>query len=372
MSPSTGSTPIEKYIRPELAALGGYSVHRAPETLAGAVEVPVEDIIKLDANENPYGCSPGVQRALAEGGNWYKYPDAGQTMLRQQLQEYTGVDAGRIVAANGSGELLDEILRLFIEPGDEVVNCVPTFDLYRFRTLINRGNLVNVPRNEDFGVDIRAVKTALTAKTKLIILANPNNPTGNLTPREDILELLETGVPVLVDEAYYEFCGETVAPLTYEYTNLMVLRTFSKWAALAGLRIGYGIVSPEVAGYLMKIKLPYNVNMAAAIAVREALKDADFLMDRVKAIIAERERLFGELGKFDWIKPFPSSANFIFCFLLRGNAVELQGKLQNRGILVRYFDQPPLQNGFRVSIGKPEQNDEFIRALRKLEEEING
>ncbi len=372
MSSPTRFVSIEKLIRPELAALGGYSAHKAPETLSGVVEVPVESIIKIDANENPYGCSPLVQQALAENGDWNKYPDAGQTMLRQQLQEYVGVDAGSIVAANGSGEVLDEILRLFLESGDEVINCVPTFDLYRFRTLINRGNLVNVPRDGNFDVDIKAVKAAITQKTKLIILANPNNPTGNLTTREDILELLETGVPLLVDEAYYEFSGETVAPLVGEYANLMVLRTFSKWAGLAGLRIGYGIVSPEIAGYLMKIKLPYNVSMAASIAVQAALKDSDYLMDRVKAIIAERERLFGELVKFDWLKPFPSRANFIFCLLSKGKAVDVQQRLQNKGILVRYFDQPPLQNGFRVSVGKPEHTDRFIQVLRELEEEING
>jgi len=358
---------IVRLIRPEIKTLGGYSVHKAPETLAGAVEVPVESIIKLDANENPYGCSPRVQQALAESTNWYNYPDAGQTMLRQRLQDYTGAAADFIVAANGSGEVLDEILRLFLEPGDEVINCVPTFDLYRFRTLVNRGKVVGVPRGEDFAVDIKSVKTAITPKTKLVILSNPNNPTGNMTPEDDILELVNTGVPVLVDEAYYEFSGETVVPLVSRYPNLMVLRTFSKWAGLAGLRIGYGIVPPEIAAYLMKIKLPYNVSMAATVAVQEALADIDYSMDRVKAIIAERERLFAELEKLDWIRPFPSKANFIFCFLLRGNAVELQQKLQNKGILVRYFDQPPLQNGLRISIGKPEQTDRLIRTLRELE-----
>jgi len=239
------------------------------------------------------------------------------------LQGYTGVDAGCIVAANGSGELLDDILCLFLEPGDEVINCIPTFDMYRTRTLINKGKLVNIPRGEDFTVNISAVKAAITPKTKIIILANPNSPTGTVTPKPDILELVAAGVPVLVDEAYYEFCGETVAPLVSRYKNLMVLRTFSKWAGLAGLRIGYGIFPPEVAGYLMKIKLPYNVNVAALVAVRESLNDVDYLMDRVKTIIIERERLFGELKKLEWLKPFPSQANFILCSVLNGRAKEL-------------------------------------------------
>ncbi|MFC1990674.1 pyridoxal phosphate-dependent aminotransferase, partial [Chloroflexota bacterium] len=246
---SDSSLAIERLIRPELNALGGYVAHKSPETLD---RVPLESVIKLDANENPYGCSPRVQQALAEYKDWHTYPDAGQTKLRMELQEYTGVDASGIVAGTGSGELLDYILGLFLVPGDEVINCTPTFDMYRFRTLINGGELVNIPREEDFAVKTSAVKAAITSKTKLIILANPNNPTGNVTPQKDILGLVSAGVPVLIDEAYYEFCGETVVPLVSQYKNLMVLRTCSKWAGLAGLRIGYGIFSPEIASLLMK------------------------------------------------------------------------------------------------------------------------
>jgi len=362
---------IERFIRPEIVTLGGYSAHTSPETMEGKTEVPVESIIKLDANENPYGCSPGVRQALAEYDYWNIYPDAGQTRLRQQLQEYTGVDASRIVAANGSGELLDDILCLFLEPGDEVINCVPTFDMYRIRTLINKGRLVNVPRDEDFAVNVGAVKAAITPKTRLIILANPNAPTGTITPEPDLLELVNTGLPILVDEAYYEFCRETVAPLVGRYRNLMVLRTFSKWAGLAGLRVGYGIFPPEIAGYLMKIKLPYNVNVAALVAVQETLKDIDYLMSRVKVIIAERERLFQELKKLKLLKPFPSQANFIFCSVRNGRASELHQKLQDKGILVRYFDQPLLQNSIRFSVGKPEHNNALIKVLRELEEKTN-
>ncbi len=360
------SEDIDRLIRPDLVALGGYSAHKSPDTLEGAVEVPVENIIKLDANENPYGCSPRVPRALAGDNYWHIYPDAGQTRLRRQLQEYTGIDADCIVAADGSGELLDDILCLFIEPGDEVINCIPTFDMYRIRSLINKAKLVNIPRDNNFAVDVSAIKSAITPKTKLIILANPNSPTGTVTAKTDIMELVDTGLPVLVDEAYYEFYGETVAKLVGRHKNLMVLRTFSKWAGLAGLRIGYGLFTREVASYLLKIKLPYNVNVAALLAVQESLKDVDYLMDRVKAIIAERGRLFEELEKLKWLKPFPSQANFIFCSVLNGKAKELHQKLQNKGILVRYFDQPMVQNGIRISVGKPEHTDAVIKALRSL------
>jgi len=364
------NTEISRLIRPELAALGAYSMNKSPEAIGE--KTPVEAIIKIDANENPYGCSPRVRQALSEYTRWHTYPDAGQTRLRQQLQDYVGVDASCIVAANGSGELLNDILCLLLESGDEVINCLPTFDLYRVRTLINRGKLVNILRNEDFSIQTEAIRTAINKKTKLIIVANPNNPTGNTVPQKDILELLDTGIPVLIDEAYYEFCGETVLPLASQYKNLMVLRTFSKWAGLAGLRIGYGIVPPEIASYLLKIKLPFNINLAAQVAVQESLQDINNLMDRVKDIITERERLFDRLEEIDWLKPYPSKANFIFCSVLRGKASTLHQRLREKGIMVRYFDQPLVQNGVRISVGKPEHTDALIKTLRELEGEING
>lgn len=366
------SDDIVKLIRPELQSLGGYSAHTSPETLAGKIDIPAEKIIKLDANENPYGCSPKVSRALAEYRKWNIYPDAAQASLRRQLQDYVGADASRIVAACGSGELLDDILCLFIGPGDEVINCIPTFDMYRTRTVINGATLVNVPRDENYAVDIGAVKAAITPKTKLIILANPNSPTGTATPESDILELLETETPVLVDEAYYEFYGKTAVPLVDRYPNLMVLRTFSKWAGLAGLRAGYGIFPPEIASYLIKIKLPYNVNVAALVAVQESLKDVDYLMGNVKTIINERERMFREIEKIDWLESFPSQANFILCSVQKGDAGGLQQGLQQKGILVRYFDQPRLQNCIRFGVGRPEDTDTLIKALQEMGDKTNG
>jgi len=363
---------IEKLIRSHLMTFGGYAASTSPETLKGKVEVSVENIIKLDANENPYGCSPRVSRALATYPYFNIYPDDGQAELRELLAEYTGISAECIVAGGGSNQLIDLIIRLFVGLGDEVINLVPTFDIYRFSTQINGGTLIEVPRDENFAVNVNAVKAVISKKTKLIFLANPNSPTGNITPQKDILEILDTGLPVVVDEAYYEFSEETVAPLVSQYENLMVLRTFSKWAGLAGLRVGYGIFPPKIADYLLKIKIPYNVNVAALVAVRESLKDIDYLLGRIKAIVSERDRLFGELKKLQFLKPFPSQANFIFCSVLNGKASQLHQKLQSKGILVRYFDKPLLQNAIRISVGKPEHTDALIRALQELGGKISG
>jgi len=364
---SDSSSGIEKMIRSHLTGFARYSASTSPETLAGRVEVPMEDIIKLDANENPYGCSPRVIQALAGYSHLHIYPDDGQQELRKLLAGYTGVTAESIVASGGSNQLIDLLVRLLVDSGDEVINCIPTFDVYRFSTEMCGGKLVNVPRDDKFDVDVKAVKAAISGRTRLIFLANPNNPTGNIIPRRDILEIIETGIPVVVDEAYYEFSGETVVPLVSRYQNLMVLRTFSKWAGLAGLRVGYGIFPPRIADYLMAIKMPYNVNVAAIVAVRESLDDLDYLQDRVKAIITERDRLFSELKKLTWLKLFPSQGNFIFCMVLKGSAGELHQKLQKKGILLRYFDKPLLKNGIRISVGKPEHTDALIRALRSLE-----
>ncbi len=357
---------IERFFRPELKSFSGYSAATSPETLEGKTEVATANIIKLDANENPYGCSPRVQQALSRFNNYHIYTDNDQTRLRQQLAELTGVAARYIVASSGSNQLIDLIFRLFVSPGDEIINCAPTFGIYSFSAELCAGKVVSVPRDAVFNVDVAAVKAALSPKTKIICLANPNNPTGNLIPREDILEILATGIPLLLDEAYYEFSGETLTPLIGKYDNLMILRTFSKWAGLAGLRVGYGLFPARVAEYLLSIKMPYSVNVAALVAVEESLKDIDYLRSTVGKIIAERESLAGELQRINWLKVYPSSSNFILCELLQGEARQLRQKLQDKGILVRYFDQPRLQNFVRISVGKPEHTAALMKAMHDI------
>jgi histidinol-phosphate aminotransferase len=355
---------IEKYIRPHLVGFTGYTASTSPDTLKGKVKV--SNIVKMNANENPYGPSPHVIEALAECRHFNIYPDDGQQELRRWLSDYTSVPSSRIVAGHGSNTIIDSIVRLFVGPGDEVINSVPTFDIYRFSTEICGGTVVNVNRDDSFAIDVKGIKAAISPRTKLIFLATPNNPTGNIVPRQDIIEVIKTGLPVVVDEAYYEFSGETVMPLTEKHQNLIVLRSFSKWAGLAGLRVGYGVFPADIAPHMMAIKIPHNVSVAAEIAVRESLADIAYLQVRVQAIIEERSRLFDELKKINWLKPYPSQANFIYCAVLKGSASELHLKLQQKGVLVRYFDNPLLKNSIRVSVGKPEHTDALMKALRTL------
>lgn len=359
---------IVRLIRPELVNFTGYVSGKSLEEVAAEARFPINGVIKLDANENPYGCSPKVMEALGKYDYFNIYPDSGQRSLKKLLAGYTGVGTEHIVASGGSDQMIGLITQLFVGPGDEVINFPPTFDIFRFAAALCNGKVVEVPRDENYNVNIAAVKKAITRKTKLIVLANPNNPTGNLTPQKDILELLDTGVPVLADEAYVEFCGETVTPLVPNYKNLMVLRTFSKWAGLASFRIGYGIFSPEIANYLMNIKMPYSVSAASTIAVKESLNDRDLLMGRVKKIVAERERLYKELKKIEWLKPYPSRANFIFCKVLNGKAKQIYEGLLDRCILIRYSDNPLLKDFIRIGVGKPEHTDILVKLVREIGE----
>ncbi len=357
---------IKELIRPELVTMEGYVPIEPTEVLSQRTELPSNKVIKLDGNENPYGCSPKVYQALAAYPYYHNYPDPEQTELRMALEKYTGLNRQNIVCGMGSDELIDLILRLFLKSGDEVINCPPTFGMYPFSTDVCGGKLIDVPRTEDFAVDIAIIKKALTGRTKVIFIASPNNPTGNITTEQQIMELVETEKIVVVDEAYFEFSNSTMADLVPSYPNLIVLRTFSKWAGLAGLRIGYGFFAVEIAGYLMRIKQPYNANAAAQAAVLASMADIEYLRANVLKIITERERLFSKLRELAWLKPHPSSGNFILCSLPEGKAKEVWQKLRRKGIFVRYFDTSRLSDCLRISVGKPEDTNALVKALQEV------
>ena len=363
-SPTRGA---ERLVRGDLLGIEPYEPIVPLEVLSERCGVPVEKLIKLDGNENPYGCSPKVRRALARYKFYNIYPDPLHREIMGPLEKYVGVDCEHIVAGSGSDELIDLVLRIFLEPGDKVINCAPTFGMYPFSTAVCGGRTVTVPRNEGYEVDIAGVRKAIDKRTKVVFIASPNNPTGNATSKSDILKLVDTGIVVVIDEAYYEFCEQTVAPLVPKHANLIVLRSFSKWAGLGGLRAGYGIFPADIAGLIRRVKIPYNVNIAAMIAVKESLADRDYLQARVKAIIAERKRLSDKLKKQGVLIPLPSQANFILCRVSRGDARKIKRGLDSKGIFVRHFDTPLLRNMLRISVGKPEHTDALIEALAKYE-----
>ena len=184
--------------------------------------------------------------------------------------------------------------------------------MYEFLGHIRDANVVNVPRREDFGLDLPALETA-AANAKMVFLASPNNPTGNPLPLDQLKALLKHRALVVVDEAYSEFSGESAVDLVAEHDNLVVIRTFSKWAGLAGLRIGYAVMAPSLIDLIWRIKVPYNLSVAAEQAVLVTLEDREALMRNVDLIVAERERLVGRLSAIPWLRPYPSTANFVLC-----------------------------------------------------------
>ncbi|UCC59611.1 MAG: histidinol-phosphate transaminase [Dehalococcoidia bacterium] len=357
----------EGLIRGDLREITPYEPIAPLDVLSECSGVPVEELIKLDGNENPYGCSPRVHSALSKYLFYHIYPDPLHTELQAPLEKYVGVGREYIVAGSGSDELIDLVLRVFLEPGDKVINCVPTFGMYPFSTAVCGGVTVSVPRSDAYKVDITGVKSAVDDRTKVIFIASPNNPTGNVIPESDLMELMDTGAAIVIDEAYFEFSGKTFALLVTEYPNLIVLRSFSKWAGLGGLRAGYGILPLKIAEIIRRIKIPYNVNIAAMIAVRESLADIDYLRGNVTAIVNERERLSTRLKEQGVLTPLPSEANFILCGVARGDAREIKRELESKGIFIRYFDTPLLRNMLRISVGKPEHTDALIGALAKWE-----
>jgi histidinol-phosphate aminotransferase len=334
-------------------------------------------IVKLDANENPYGISPLARQALSTLQFPNIYPDPESRRLRAALSNFTGVPVDNLMAGSGADELIDLIARLVLESGDAVINCPPTFGMYPFDTQLNAGRLVEVPRHSDFSLDMQGIWKAVEQfHPKILYLASPNNPDGGLLSSTHLSQLLSLPLLVVLDEAYIEFAdeqndlGRRLSNITQVPTNqnLIVLRTFSKWAGLAGLRIGYGSFPTWLMPILWKAKQPYNVNVAASEAAVASLDDLRYLGRNVALIRKERKRLIGLLQAVPYLEPISSYGNFVLCQVVDRSAFHLKTDLAEKyGVLVRYFDKPGLRNYLRISVGKPAQTDSLLEALKCLE-----
>ena len=335
-----------------------------------------ESIVKLDANENPYGPSPKVREALAKMRYPHIYPDPESRHLRRALADYTGVSADYLLAGQGADELIDLVMRLFLEAGDVILNCPPTFGMYRFDAAVNGAEVLPIHRQADFSLDVEGIVAAIPPnigasdgpRIKMLFVTSPNNPDGGMLPDNDLRRLLALPLVVVLDEAYIEFAGLEHSRIEWvrEYENLIVLRTFSKWAGLAGLRLGYGAFPLVIIEHLWKIKQPYNVSVAAQVAGLASLDDRDYLQAQVARIVAERARLMQVLVEFPYLHPYPSHANFILCRVVGRDARALKERLAARGILIRYYDSPGLADHVRFSVGTPQQTERLIEELRKL------
>lgn len=336
--------------------------------LAARLGRPVESIIKLDANENLYGMPERVQRALAELSNGNLYPDPDYQALREALSAYTNVPLDYLIPGNGSDELLGLLAHTLLEPGDRVLVCPPTFSQYGFYARLNAAEVINVPRKADFSLDADEVlATVQKFSPKIIFLDSPGNPTAYRIPSADIQRLLALPALIVLDEAYIEFTDfDSMIGEVMGHDNLAVLRTFSKWAGLAGLRLGYGAFPEWLVPAMWKVKSPFNVTKPAAVAGNAALSDIAAIRKTVTAIIAQRERLAAGLGRFPSLTVYPSEANFLLVRVepeFGKSAFETYEALKEEGILVRPF---PDMNCLRITAGQPEQMDALLEALSRI------
>lgn len=360
---------------PHLDNLPPYTPIEPFEVLSARYGWAPHEIIKLDANENPYGPAPRALEALARLEWAHIYPDPESRALRAALANVLGVPMTHILAGAGADELIDLLLRVLLRPGDRVLIAPPTFGMYAFDARLNGGEVIEVPRRPDFSLDLDAMAQAVsTYRPKAVLLASPNNPDGGLLDPDTLARLFTWPTLIVLDEAYIEFAAEggrlgealSCVRVPLERENVVVLRTFSKWAGLAGLRVGYGVFPQWLLPTLWKAKQPYNVNVAASAAAIASLEDLDLLAERVACLRRERERLFNLLQTIPYLEPLPSQANFILCRVLDRPARALKEALAAAGIFVRYFDTPYLKNYIRISVGRPEHSDALIATLRRL------
>lgn len=359
---------ISDIVRPDIVAMPPYTPIVPFEVLSKRLGRDPSDIVKLDANENPYGAAPTALEWMRSGSYFHIYPDPEANQLREALSDFLDYPQERIICGLGADELIDLVLRVVVAPNDYVVDCPPSFGMYPFSTYVNAGQYIKVWRDEAFRLDVEGIeKAVLESGAKVLFLCSPNNPDGSILDDATVRRLLKLPVLVVLDEAYVEFTGNASRiGWTLEHDNLVVLRTFSKLAGLAGLRIGYGGFPMWLIPHIMKIKQPYNVTVSADLAARGALHDQAWLAEKTALIVTERKRMVAELAPFEFLKPYPSHSNFVLFKVEGRNAGELKKQLEHHGVLVRYFAKPGVDNCIRISAGRPQDTARLVDALRHI------
>ncbi len=316
----------------------------------------LEKVVKLASNENPYGASPRAIEELRKFTDLHRYPNPEYRELRERLEEYTGWEAERIVIGAGIDGILETLFTMLIEKGDEVVIPVPTFQYYSILARLHCAKEIRVQRGKDFHIPEQIIDL-LSEKTKLVIIPFPNNPTGNIEDPRLVKEIAEsTKAIVFLDEAYIEFADIN---LDLDLENVIIARTMSKAFGLANLRIGYARLPDWLVKYYCSASTPFPVSTLAERVAIASLEDLEWMKSCVDKIKSERGRLFGELEKL--VEAYPSQANFIFFRSKEGLAEELLKK----GAIIRDCRSFGI-SGYRVTVGKPEENDFFLQKLKEL------
>jgi len=334
-------------------------------------EFGLTDVIKLASNENPLGPSPKAIEAVRSAlDTFHRYPDGAGYYLREKLASRLQVPANWIVLGNGSTELVELVTEAFVEPGDEVVIGKYEFFKYRIAVQIMNGTVIwaEMP---DLQYDVDELLSRITGRTKVLFIANPNNPTGTMLDKSQTARLMEKVPPqviVVFDEAYYDYRNPDNYPETLQYlrdgANVIIMRTFSKSYGLAGLRVGFAITTPAIAQGLNTVREAFNVNSLGQIGAIAALDDVEYLKKGIELNRTGRDYFYTEFGRMG-LSYVPSEANFV---LVRTPVPgrELFGRLLKRGVIVRPVDGYGLKEYVRVSVGLPEENRRFIEALKEV------
>ncbi|MBN1694731.1 histidinol-phosphate transaminase [candidate division WOR-3 bacterium] len=346
-----------KYIRKSIQELKEYSVPQDKYK------------VKLNQNESPYDVPEDLKEEIIKrmmNTDWNRYPSRTAIPLVEAISEYTNFPKEGIVAANASNEIIQGIFQAICDSGDKLVAISPGFAIYPYLSQIMDLNLAEVPLLEDFSFDVAAIiKEGKDAK--LVVLALPNNPTGTTISNEQIEEIAQNINGILVvDEAYYEFSKKTAISLLDKYDNIIIIRTLSKAFGLAGLRLGYLLTNAEIASAVQKAKLPFSVGIFGQIAGEILLKKNEYIKNIVKKILDEKEKVFAELKGIPTTEPVPSFTNFILFKTQSISGKELFEEMYRRGVLLRFFNTPRLKDTLRVTIGKPEGNEIFLKTLKEV------
>jgi len=332
------------------------------EPYSSEVSLSDGNLLRLHANEIPWK-NEAVILALYDkllSMPFNRYPEVTNFGIRKRIADYIGFEKENVLVGNGSDEIIDTIGKAFISPLDKVLIPSPTFSLYSSIARIYSGLPILIPLNPDYTLPVDKIISE-SKSSKITIICSPNNPTGVLYPDEDIKTILDTGILVILDEAYAEFSGHSGLHLLNNYDNLIVMKTFSKAFGLAGFRTGYCVASETLIESMSKVILPYNLNLISLKVVELAIQHEDFMSGVVKKIKENKKYLYGALKEIEGITPIPSSTNFIL-FEVQ-NAKKIYEELLKRGILIRYFEG---KNYLRVSVGTYEECVKFISELREI------
>ncbi len=352
-------------VHPDIASLSPYVPGKPIEELQR--ELGLSHIIKLASNENPLGPSPRALAVLSESAaTLHRYPDGGAFRLREALADRWKVTPDHVILGNGSDEILGLLARSFLSPGDEAVMADQTFVIYKMEVTAAHGKPVVVPLKQ-WHHNLPAMADAITDRTRLLFVCNPNNPTGTMVTGADVAPLMEHVPPhviVVFDEAYYEYVRSSQLPDSMAYVkqgrNVIVLRTFSKIYGLAGLRIGYGITTPEITNVLNRVRPPFNANSLAQRAALAALGDDEHVA-RSRSVNGTGMGQMTAGLKALGFEPVPSEANFLFFDIGREGSAIFEVLLRE-GVIVRHIEGPML----RVTIGLEEENRAFLEALKRV------